>query len=125
MGPSMICPFGVPSALASILYRSELIQPGPPDIGTDLGLLYTGVAARTYASSIANITGMHVMTSLPGCTPRPPRPPPRADGSGEQGLMDTASHFGITGAWGTGAGGAGGCTTANACSKSARCSCAF
>src|SRR5215471_1006320 len=108
MGPSITCPFGVPSALASILYRSELIQPGPPDIGTDLELLYTAVAARTYAFSIANITGMHVMTSLPGCTPRPPRPPPRTAGSGEQGLTDTASHFGIDGVCGMGGGGAGG-----------------
>src|SRR5215831_3871352 len=67
---------------------------------TESGRLSVSAADPTYAARMANFTGIQVMISLAGRTSKPPRPPPRTEGSGEHGLMDTASHFGIAGAWG-------------------------
>ena len=102
IGPCIIALLGVPATVASIVYRSEKIQLGPPSIAvpdspTALIACARPSAYRTYAQPMNAATGWQFSAIRPG---ESLVPPPRAPRSAH-GLIDTASHAGVASGAGT------------------------
>src|SRR5215475_15230379 len=94
MGPCIISLVPVPSAFASIVYRSDLIHDGPPVIG-ESSRAPSPRGAMRYAALTSPSKNWQFQLALPGEIVTPP-PLAKSPKSFTHGLTDTTSHFGLS-----------------------------